>query len=116
MLTEGPKYGYYVNPPKTWLVTKERHLDAAQRRFGVSGVRITTEGRPLLGAPIGSDQFAGDFIDSQVSQWADEVLTLAKFAATQPHAAHAAFTHGLSSKWTYLTRACRGVQSHFNPL
>ena len=57
-----------------------------------------------------------DFIDSQVSQWADEVLTLAKFAATQPHAAHTAFTYSLSSKWTYLMRACRGVKSHFEPL
>ena len=98
MLTEGPKYGYYVNPPKTWLVTKERHLDAAQRLFGASVVWITTEGRPLLGAPLGSDQFECNFIDSQVSQWADEVRTLAKFVATHPHAAHAAFTHGLSSK------------------
>ena len=44
LLTEGPKYGYHVNPSKTWLVTKEPHLDAAQWLFGASAVRITTEG------------------------------------------------------------------------
>ena len=48
--------------------------------------------------------------------WVDEIKTLAKFAATQPHAALAAFTQGLSGKWNYLTRACEGVQEHFQPL
>ena len=30
--------------------------------------------------------------------------TLSEYARTQPHAAYAAFTHGLSSKWNYLLR------------
>ena len=30
-------------------------------------------------------------------------------ALSQPHAAHAAFTHGLSSKWSYLTRTIQGI-------
>ena len=94
---------------------KEHHLDAAQHPFGASGVRITTEGRPLLDAPLGSDQFERNFIDSQVFQWADEVCTLTKFAATQLHTTHAVFIHGLSSMWTYLTSVCKGVQSHFEP-
>ena len=112
----GPKYGYLVNPPKSWLVTKEPHVDKAWNLFGASGVQITTDGRPLLGAPLGSDKFKSAFIDSQVSVWVDEVKTLAKFATTQPHAAHAAFTHGLAGKWNYLTRACEGVQEHLQPL
>ena len=48
LLTEGLECGYYVNPPKTWLVMNERHLDAAQHLFRASGVQITTEGRPYL--------------------------------------------------------------------
>ena len=34
----------------------------------------------------------------------NEVEKLSKFAQTEPHAAYAAFTHGLSSKWNYLLR------------
>ena len=30
---DGPKYGYFVNPPKTWLVVKEIHLNSAQAMF-----------------------------------------------------------------------------------
>ena len=31
-------------------------------------------------------------------------MKLSKFAETQPHAAYAGFTHGLTSKWNYLLR------------
>ena len=34
----------------------------------------------------------------------NEVEKLSKITKTQPHAAYAAFTHGLSSKWNYLLR------------
>ena len=112
----GPKYGYHVNPPKTWLVTKDHHLEAAQKLFGPSGVKITTDGRPLLGAPLGSSSYASSFINKQVSEWKEEVRTLAGFATTQPHAAHAAYTHGLSSKWNYLARACDSTEIHLQKL
>ena len=44
----GPSFGYYVNPNKTWLVTKEKCVSAASTLFGESNVNITTEGRPVL--------------------------------------------------------------------
>ena len=62
--------------------------------------------------------------------WANEVKKLSKVAETQPHAAYAAYTHGLSSKWNYLLRITdceenqlndivesleKAVQSHFIP-
>ena len=32
--TEGPSYGYFANPPKTWLVTKDSHVTSKmQSRF-----------------------------------------------------------------------------------
>jgi len=31
----------------------------------------------------------------------NEVEKLSKITITQPHAAYAAFTHGLSSKWSF---------------
>ena len=60
----------------------------------------------------------------------NKVEKLSKFAETQPHAAYAAFTHGLSSKWNYLLRVTdweenqfddilealeKAIQSHFIP-
>ena len=41
---------------------------------------------------------------------------LATIAVTQPHAAHAAFTHGFSNKWSYLSRTIAGIGTLLQPL
>ena len=92
---EGPKFGYHVNPPKTWLLAKEEHLEKAQALFHSCGINITTKGRPLLGALIG---------------------TQSSVAKTQPQAAYAAYTHGLVGKWTCLSRACEISSEQFSNL
>ena len=45
-----------------------------------------------------------------------KVSKLARFAKTQPHAAHATFTHGLSSEWTYLSRSVHSLEEYLQPL
>jgi hypothetical protein len=44
----GPKFGYYVNPIKSWLVVKEELREKAERIFNGLNLNITTSGRPLL--------------------------------------------------------------------
>ena len=51
-----------------------------------------------------------------MEQWVSKVSKLARFAKTQPHAAHAAFTHGLSSEWTYLSRSVQSLEEYLQPL
>ena len=46
---EGPKFGYFPNSTKTWLVVKENCQEQAVRAFKETGVMITSEGRRLLG-------------------------------------------------------------------
>ena len=38
------------------------------------------------------------------------------FATTRPHAAYAAFTHGLISKWLFIARTIPDVENLFQPL
>ena len=94
-------FGYFPNTVKTWLVTKSEHFQKASRIFEGTGVKVTTKGRPYLGAPVGTREFIESF---KVSQWVDELDTHASFAQTQPHAVHSAFTHGLTFEWSYLGR------------
>ena len=63
LTTEGPSCGYFVNPSKTWLVTKDSHLQNAVKTFAGSGVNITPNGRPYLGAAVCSP----DFIEEQIA-------------------------------------------------
>ena len=41
---------------------------------------------------------------------------LATIAHTQPHAAYAAFTHGMTSKWSYLSRSMMDASSSLQPI
>ena len=41
---------------------------------------------------------------------------LSSIAVTQPHAAYAAFTHGLASRWTYLSRTIPNIEDMMKPL
>ena len=50
--TIGPAFGYYVNPKKTWLITKDNLVHSASEMFSASSVNITTDGRPVLGSPV----------------------------------------------------------------
>ena len=55
--TIGPSYGYYANATKTWLVVKDTHLASATLAFLGTNVNITSEGRPHLGAPLGTETY-----------------------------------------------------------
>lgn len=46
LASQGPKFGYFANATKTWLVTKEKHLAIAKASFANTGVQVTSEGRP----------------------------------------------------------------------
>ncbi len=53
----GPAFGYHVNLQKTWLVTSDNFSCPAAEIFGDSSVNITTDGRPVLGSPVGKPEY-----------------------------------------------------------
>ena len=112
----GPGFGYYPNARKTWLVTKDQHNKKATEAFDSTGVSVTSHGRPYLGAPIGTRAFVESFVKNKVNQWISELDSLVTIAKTQPHAAHSAFNHGLSSEWSYITRTTPDLGILFQPL
>ena len=58
--TNGPSYGCYANAAKTWLVVKPDHLSEAVAAFEDTIVNITCEGRPYLGAAIGTFKYVNE--------------------------------------------------------
>ena len=82
---------------------RESHLQKAIDTFANTQVNITTAGRSNLGVPLGSDDYVNRFVSSQVEKWVEQTRLLSEIAATQPHAALAGLTHGLSEKWTFLS-------------
>ena len=112
----GPDYGYYPNSSKTWLIVKDSNLEEAKTLFQGTGVSITAEGKRHLGAAIGTNSFVESYVKRKVSVWVHEVEHLSSIAVTQPHAAYAAFTHGQTSKWTYLSRTIPDIGDLLKPV
>ena len=69
----GPKYGYSVNPSKTWVVVKECHLNSAKELFKDTGVQVTTEGKVYLGSFIGPDDRKDLFVQDKVDSWLESL-------------------------------------------
>ena len=95
---------------------KDGHSHAAEEIFAGSGVKITREGRPHLGAPLGTTAYKRKLVSSKVKEWCTEIDTLACIANTEPHAAYAAYTHGLFSKWSFLSRVVPDIDPLLHPL
>ena len=69
-----------------------------------------------MGAPLGSPEFKSIFLQERVCQWRNDIIQLSNFASSQPHAAYSAMIHGLSSRWTFLTRTVCDLSSQLAPL
>ena len=82
-------------------MVKAEHADKAKEVFAGSGINVPTDGKRHLGAAIGSRSYTEEYV---VGEWSTEIKQLAIIAQTQPHAAYCAYTHGLSSRWTFLSR------------
>ena len=109
----GPDYGYQPNAAKTCIV-KEEYLAQAVTLFEGTGISITQEGKRYLGAAIGTESFVKKYVDDKVASWVED--SLCQIAQSQPHAAYAAFTHGVMSKWNFVLRTIPNIQNSLQPL
>ncbi len=103
----------FPNAEKTWLVTKQSSHDEAKNLFAGTGVNVTSDGRPYLGAAIGSKEYVKTYAESKTIEW---LKCLAEIGVTQPHAAYSALTHGMMSKWTYLSRTTPDIGPLLSPI
>lgn len=55
-------------------------------------------------------------MSEKISELGKELDLLSAIAKTQPHAAYAAYTHGLTSKWSYLSRTTPNLASRLQVL
>ena len=116
-ISEGKKFGYYVNESKSWLIIKNpNHLDHAQNIFKDTGIKITCEGKRHLSAVIGSEVFKSEYVREKITNWTQEILKLTEYSKTQPHAAYTIFCRGVLHKYTYFTITIHDIDEHLKPL
>ena len=98
------------------LTVKPNLLTTAKSIFADTGRQITDQGQHHLGAALGPQGFAEEFVAKKVTVWSSEVLALAEITTNHPHAAFCAFTHGMIGQWVYIMRTIPSVGLLFQPL
>ena len=83
--------------------------------FQDSGINVTTDVCRYLGSSLGSESIQ-EMLTREVQKWVDSTKELSKVAATQPHAAYAAFVHGVCNQWSYLMRTTPDLKEVLQPL
>ena len=112
----GPKFGYYPQPIKSWLIVKEKFKEEADRIFGGSNIQITTTGQRHLGAVIGDENYQKQYCEKIVKTWIDEIKLLSEIALIQPQAAYSSYVSGFQHKFTYFIRTIKGFEKYLQPL
>ena len=113
----GPKYGYFPNATKSYLIVKPEKRNKANKIFRDTNIIICQTGKRYLGGALGCDEFTRDYLGEKVKKWLGELDRLAKFASSEPHAAFAALTHGLIGRWLYAIRVSEAsADDLFRPL
>ena len=76
LVKQGPAFGYFPNPSKTWIVTKQEYHKEVTEVFADYGINITPEGRPYLRAAIGSEAYITEYVSSKVKMWSSSISIL----------------------------------------
>ena len=86
------------------IVKNHTLLPEAERLFGDSGIKITSEGEHHLGAVVGTETYKEQFVRDKVSKSTSDVKQLTNIAKDEPHASYVAYTKGLCHRWTFTQR------------
>ena len=86
LLEVGPKFGYFPEPAKSWLITKRGTNAIGKKLFKDTKVKITNSGKRFIGSVIGTFAFKKQYVDETVSQWIFEIEVLSQIAKAEPQA------------------------------
>ena len=68
LIADGPTYGYYPEPKKSFLVINKDHLDDAHMLFDGLSVNIVTSDR-MLGEVVHNSSGKFEFVKNSVKEW-----------------------------------------------
>ena len=74
----GPKFGYFPEGSKSWIIVRENAKERAQTIFDNTKIKITTDGQGHLGAVIGTANFKQNYMKEKINQWIQELRILSK--------------------------------------
>ena len=64
----GPKFGYFLEGSKSWIIVRENAKERAQTIFDNTKIKIITDGQRRLGAVIGTANFKQNYMNQKTNQ------------------------------------------------
>ncbi len=101
---------------KSFLVVKADREEESREHFAGTSVSITTGGTRHRRPAIGPRHHTAEYVTSIVRKWLEEIKLLADIAQSQPYVAYCAYGHGLSSRWSFLSRTIPDIADLLQPL
>ena len=68
LLEVGPKFGYFPEPTKSWLIAKPETNATGKKLFKNTKAKITNSGKRFQGSVIGTFTFKKQYVDEIISQ------------------------------------------------
>ena len=112
----GPKFGYFPEGSKSWIIVRENAKERAQTIFDNTKIKITTDGQRHLGAVIGTANFKQNYMKEKINQWIQELRILSKIAWHKPQAAYSCFITVFKHKPTYFMRTTPNIGKELKQL
>lgn len=112
---EGPRYGYFPEPTKSYLIIKEGLKDIAEQKFSSLGIKIVNSQR-FLGGFIGDTIKKSEYITNKIKKWIECIKKMSRASEKYPQTVHAAFTKSLQYEWQYLQRVTDGTEDTYSNL
>jgi len=115
LVDEGPKYGYFPEPEKSFLIVHPKCVEHAKTYFKDWKINIVS-GQRFLGGFIGSVEDTSKWLNSKLNAWTKAISKLSFAAQDFPQAAFTSFTKSLQNEWAFLQRILQGTENFFSML
>ena len=106
-----PKFGYFPEGSKSWLIVKEKWVQKAQFVFKDPNIKITTA---TSRCSYGLETFKQKHVQEKIDQWIKELRVFCKIASCEPQAAYSGFMKGFKHIPIYFTRTIPNIKTNLN--
>ena len=94
MFEEGPAFGYFPEPSKSFLVVDKQYAEEALHMFDKYSITIV-EGKKFLGGFIGDGNEKDIYLKKKELEWVEKIEKLSFVAKTEPQCALSGLTKSL---------------------
>ena len=115
MIEEGPAFGYFPEPSKSFLVNDKQYAEEAHHIFDKYSINIV-EGKRFLGGFIGDGNEKDIYLKKKEIEWVDKIEKLSFVAKTEPQCALSGLTKSLQAEWNFSHRVLGGFSQLFQAL